>query len=127
MGENCVAVCTALSVSLSLYCPEIEVSNDESLGSNVCINQTHTNSSLTGMWQFIFCPAANNSRSTSADDGGAKFCREYNERPGIGIDFPSGEATVNQLQLECESQSGTTLSVVDITVYFSEFLHTRLE
>ena len=106
-----------------LHSVEIEVSNADSLGSNVCINQADTSSSFTGLWHFIFCPGANNFRNISRDEGGAEFCRGYNGRPGIGIDFPDGEATVKQLQLVCERQIGTTLNVIDITVYFSEFLH----
>ena len=112
---------------LSPFCTEIEVSNNDNLGSNVCINQTDTSPSITGVWHFISCPGANNSRFTSSDAGGAEFCRVYDEGPGIGIDFPSGEATVERLQLECRRQIGTTLKVIDITVYFSEFLHARLE
>lgn len=97
---------------------EIEVSNDDSLGSNVCINQADTSPSVIGLWHFISCPGANHSKYTSSDKGGALFCLKYKERRGIGIDFPSGEATVERLQLECERQIGTTLKVINITVYF---------
>lgn len=127
MGRNCVIVCTALSVSFSLHSVEIEVSNDVNLGSNVCINQADTSSSsLTGLWHFLSCPDAENFRLTSSDRGGATLCQGYNGKPGIGIDVKLGEVTVKELQLECESETGTRLNVVGITVYFSECFCTHV-
>lgn len=105
----------------------IEVSNDDSLGSNVCINQADTSPSFTALWHFISCPGANNFGVKSSDKGGAEFCLEHDGSPGIGMDFPSGEATVGQLQLECARQIGTTLNVIDITVNFSECFCTRVQ
>lgn len=98
---------------------EIEVSNADSLGSNVCINQADTSSSFTGLWHFISCPGTNEFRVKSSDKGGAEFCQRHGGRPGIGIDFESGNATVEQVQLECRNLTGTKLNVIDITVHFS--------
>lgn len=101
-----------------LFTAAIAVSN--MVGKSVCINLTDTNSSSTATWHFIKCPGATDFRSVSVDTGGATLCRGYNGFSGIGLDFESGEATVESLQLECESSNGTTVEVIDITVYFSE-------
>lgn len=97
----------------------VAIEASEAQGRNVCIRKADTNPMSTGTWHFISCPDANNFRVTD-DSGNAVLCRDYMEKPGIGIDFPFGEATVERLQLVCANSSGTTVEVVDITVNISE-------
>ena len=93
----------------------IQVSKTE--GTNVCIKLIDTNSSFPRTWHFIDCPGANVFRAVGAT-GGATLCQGYNGSPGIGLDFDSGEATVESLQLACDNS--TTGIVTGITVCFSE-------
>ena len=97
----------------------VAIEASEAQGRNVCIRKADTNPMSTGKWHFIACPGANNFKVTG-DRGNAVLCRDHSGEPGIGIDFPSGEATVGHLQLVCATSSGTTVEVVDITVYISE-------
>ena len=125
-GKLCRRLHGIVCFTFSLHSIEIVVSNADSLGSNVCINQTVISSSFAGLGYFISCPGANIFRVNSRDAGGAKFCQGHGGRPGIGIYFDSGGATVKQVQLACETENGTMLNVIDITVYFSECFCTRV-
>ena len=89
---------------------------------NVCIRREDTNPELVNVWHYISCPNANTFRS-SGDTGDAVLCQNFDNKPGIGVDFAAIAPVNTSLDLVCETSTGTTINVIESTLYISELYH----